>query len=307
MLIEAARDVTATKDVLTGEQQANTPVGTTLALIEQGLKVFSAIYKRIHRSLKNELALLYRLNRLYLDDESYFAFQDKKGVVARTDYESKDVDVIPVSDPTAVSDMQRLGRAQFLMEHFRGDPLIDQKELDKRVLEAANVADIDTLFAKQAPPNPEALVEAARMELEHKRLELDDRRLGKEEADSLAKNAKTIGDLVVALANMQKTTTKGPDGETQTTETPLSPQVIQLATLLMGVAGEQLDTKVAEDEVQPGNVPGMEGPPADQGVPGVPEGQPGPVGGEMGGGPPDDALSAGQGTVDGGNGGPGLA
>jgi chaperonin GroES len=54
LLIEAAKDVTATQDILTGDDtvQANQPVGTTLALIEQGLKTFTAIVKRIHRALK---------------------------------------------------------------------------------------------------------------------------------------------------------------------------------------------------------------------------------------------------------------
>ena len=69
MLIDAGREVAAVKDVLTGDAQGKASMSptTTLALIEQGLKVFTAIYKRIHRSLKAELNKLYRLNRIYGD------------------------------------------------------------------------------------------------------------------------------------------------------------------------------------------------------------------------------------------------
>jgi hypothetical protein len=61
MLIEAAKEISATKDILTGEtNQAQQPVGTTLAMIEQGLKVYTAIIKRVHRALKAELGLSLR-------------------------------------------------------------------------------------------------------------------------------------------------------------------------------------------------------------------------------------------------------
>jgi hypothetical protein len=84
--------VTATQDILTGDTvQSNQPVGTTLALIEQGLKTFTAIVKRIHRALKHELGVLYRLNARYLNPQTYFTFQDVQGVVAQEDYARDDM------------------------------------------------------------------------------------------------------------------------------------------------------------------------------------------------------------------------
>jgi chaperonin GroES len=77
LLIEHVKDVASVKDVLSGESvPANQPATTTLALIDQGLKVFTAIYKRLHRSLKQEFKKIYRLNSLFLDPEVYFRFQD---------------------------------------------------------------------------------------------------------------------------------------------------------------------------------------------------------------------------------------
>lgn len=187
MMVEAARDITATKDILTGETNgANQAVGTTLAMIEQGLKVFTAIYKRIHRSLKKELKCLYRLNALYLEPDAYFNFQDSEKAVKQQDYALGDIDIIPVSDPTIVTDMQRLGRAQFLMTTFRGDPNIDQRVLGKRVMEAASIPDIDELMPEpkqDGPPPPEVIKAMAEAERDKAKNEID-----KTKADADAAN-----------------------------------------------------------------------------------------------------------------------
>lgn len=165
-LIEAGKDVASIKDVLAGEQpQANVPATTVLALIEQGQKVFTAIFKRIHRSLKRELKKLYRLNRIHLADTVDFQVNEQWLSVTRQDYVDG-AGVAPISDPTMVSDMQQLGRAQYLMQ-FKGDPLVRQDELDRRLLKAASIDDIPKLMNPnpQAPPG----VVAKGMELDIKK------------------------------------------------------------------------------------------------------------------------------------------
>lgn len=163
MLIEAAREVASVKDVLTGEEPAaNTPATTTLALIEQGLKVFTAIYKRIHRAMKEEFGKLYALNRRYFDPVLYAAFTDAPDV-AEDDYKADPIDIVPVSDPTMVSDMQRLARAEFL-ERYKGQPGIDAIAITRRQFEAAGVENPDELFVKDQGPSPEALAHYAELE-----------------------------------------------------------------------------------------------------------------------------------------------
>jgi chaperonin GroES len=153
LLIDAGKEVAGVKDVLTGETVAgNTPATTMLAMVEQGLKVFTAIYKRVHRSLKSELAKLHRLNRLYLDEESEYKTGSEWRKISRADYE-KSSGVDPVSDPTMVTDMQKLGKAGFLKQ-YEGNPLFDQKKIIRRGLEAATIENIDDLFAANPPPNP---------------------------------------------------------------------------------------------------------------------------------------------------------
>jgi len=164
-LIEAGKEVASIKDVLTGEQASpNTPATTTLAIIEQGLKVFTAIYKRVHRSLKSELNKLYRLNRIYGDEKSVYKVGDTWKTITKQDY-ILGSGVEPVSDPTMVSDMQRLGRAQFLMQ-FANDPWCKGGDIRKRIFEAASIDKISDVLLDQPPPNP--VIAAKGMELEIK-------------------------------------------------------------------------------------------------------------------------------------------
>lgn len=172
MLIEAGKDISSVKDILTGDQNVNQTATTTLALIEQGQKVFSAIYKRVHRSLKEEFRKLYRLNKLYMQPEEYYRFQDKMLPILLEDYQGDDTDVAPVSDPDLVSDAQELTRAEALMR-FKGDPMFNQMELNKRYLRAIKEQNIDSLLVQEQPETPppdprvieaEAKAEKIRME-----------------------------------------------------------------------------------------------------------------------------------------------
>lgn len=280
MLIEASKDITATKDILTGDtQQANAPVGTTLAQIEQGLKVYSSIYKRVHRALKHELGLLYDLNAEYLDPQVYFEFQDDEKAVSQQDYAVGDVDVIPVSDPSIATDMQRIGRAQFLMQ-FRGDPLVDPKEVDRRVFEAAGIQDIDTLWAKAPPaPDPKLVDNQEKNKLKARELDI--------------KESESKANVEATLAGAQKDIM---DAMMQ------NPDFMVLAAKFIEIRRKQLEGD--NGPVQPGAVPGMAGPPANDGVPGVPEASPGAVGPSMGAGAGDVPVEAGGSPPAGGPGGP---
>lgn len=165
MLVEAGKDISSVKDVMTGDaQSANQSPTTTLALIEQGMQVFSAIYKRVYRALKDEYAKLYRLNGLYLNPETYFHVLDEQRQVGPEDYADGDFDIVPVSDPATVTNMQKLGRAEFLLQ-FRGDPLMRGDEIMRRVFEAASIDDPDELFVEEAPPDPGLLLKADEIEL----------------------------------------------------------------------------------------------------------------------------------------------
>jgi chaperonin GroES len=163
MLLQSAKDITSVQDVMTGEGTTNQPATTTLALIEQGHKVMTGIFKRIHRAFGNELGILFHLNRDYLDDEEYFLLNDgdQGQQIAREDYDDTDLDVIPVSDPSVVTDMQKLMRSEAEWSSFNGDPLVNQLELRRRRMEVLGTPDPKTMLSVPPPaPDPKMLIEA---------------------------------------------------------------------------------------------------------------------------------------------------
>lgn len=152
LLIESAKSIASLKEVLAGEQIANQSGIAALTLIEQGLTGFKSIYKRVYRSVKEELRLLYRLNSLYLNEQEYFRVMDEEQAVARADFDLKSVDVMPAADPTIVTDMQRMAKAQFL-DGYRDDPYFEPKKLRQKIFEYIG-EDSEELIV-DAPPTPE--------------------------------------------------------------------------------------------------------------------------------------------------------
>lgn len=187
LLIEAAKDISSVKDIMTGDEgRGNEAASAKLARIEQGMKVFSAIYKRIFRSLKKELKKLYDLNAVYMSEEQYFTLLDTQERVGRKDYNEDDLDIQPVADPNMVNDMQKLARAEFLLQ-FRGDPDVNQKEIKRRVLEAASIDDIDELMDVQPQPNPAIALKADEIDIKKRELALKETDLALKQADMMGK------------------------------------------------------------------------------------------------------------------------
>lgn len=171
-LIDAAKEITAVSDVMLGQETgANTPATTTLALVEQGQKVFSAIYKRVYRSLKSEYSKLYDLNRIFLDDEKAFRVLDTESFVGRQDYAEDDFDIVPVSEPGASSDVQRLAKAQALLS-LSGRPGLNEEEVTKRALRAMKINDIE-LIMPEKDPNAEPPIDMM-LQVERMRAEIDE-------------------------------------------------------------------------------------------------------------------------------------
>jgi chaperonin GroES len=156
LLIESGKEVAAVKDVLSGDvQNANVPATTTIALIEQGLKVFTAIYKRVYRALKDEFEKIYRLNSIYLAEKSNYNKGDEWRQIERQDY-NKSSGIEPVADPSVVSDMQRLSYAQFLLQ-FAGNPSFNNHEIYTTVFDYARIPNPSKYILTQPQPNPAIL------------------------------------------------------------------------------------------------------------------------------------------------------
>ena len=137
-LVDASQNVVRTTFEELADSNANTPVGTTLARIEQGMVVFSAIHARLHDSMGRVLKLLFRLNKTYLTEEEVF---DETGelLVKRSDFEGP-MNVVPVSDPNIFSEAQRFAQVQAVMQRAKEMPqLYDLRKVEVMFLERLKV------------------------------------------------------------------------------------------------------------------------------------------------------------------------
>ena len=145
-VVDAGRRFAATADLNVGDVNPNAPVGSTVALIEQGSKSFSAIHKRLHHSQGQEFRMLARLNADNLPEQMEFSASGQDSVIYAVDFDEK-VDVIPVSDPNIFSTAQRIAQAQAVMEMARSAPeLHDLYEAYKRMYEAIRIPNIDEVL-----------------------------------------------------------------------------------------------------------------------------------------------------------------
>jgi len=137
-LVDAGQSVVRTTFEELADSNANTPVGTTLARLEQGMTVFSAIHARLHDSMGRVLQVLFRLNKTYLDEEEVF---DEAGelLVRRADFEGP-MNVVPVSDPNIFSEAQRFAQVQAVMQRSKEMPqLYDLRKVEEMFLERLKV------------------------------------------------------------------------------------------------------------------------------------------------------------------------
>jgi chaperonin GroES len=152
LLIEAGREIASVKDIMTGDSGGRAQTATTtLALIEQGMMVFSAAYRRVFRALKREFEMLARLNAVHLSAERLSKFHDAgEPVDPAQEYDLGGMDVAPVADPRAVTKMQEMARAQLVMDMANGG-MVDPAAAARRVLEAANIEDREELAPEPSP------------------------------------------------------------------------------------------------------------------------------------------------------------
>lgn len=259
-LVEAGRDISSVKDVMVGEAKQGQAASTTLAMVEQGMKMFSAIYKRIHRSFGQELQKLYRLNSLYMPPQVYVTFLDADvpTPVLLQDYVEDDLDISPASDDSVVTDFQKLMKAEAILP-FKDDPEMNGKEIKRRYLEALGVEDIEALFSQDEGPNPAqvAMLQAKLKEIEAKVVT----------AKAAMLKAQSGAILDVAKAEAEEVGT----------------QINQYMATMNALQQAQGMSHAQQDRIA-GGMEGMDGAPANPAIPGVVERMEGAAEGGSGGG-----------------------
>ena len=155
MLIDSGKRFASIADTNVGDVNQAMPVGTTVALLERGTKVMSAIHKRLHYAQRIEFQLLAKVFGEYLPPMYPYQTGSGSQEVKQTDFDGR-VDVIPVSDPNIFSQSQRITMAQELMQLVQSNPEIHGPsgiyEAYRRMYAALGVDDVDSLL--QPPPQP---------------------------------------------------------------------------------------------------------------------------------------------------------
>ena len=151
-VVEAAQRFIGTTDMGMGQGNTEMPVGTTIALLERGSRIVSAVHKRLHTSMKSELRML---ARLFAEDPTPYPYNvGVDGMIKMQDFDNR-VDILPVSDPNIFSMSQRVVLAQEQLKLAQAAPdLHNLYESYKRVYEALGVSNIEQILNPEPEPQP---------------------------------------------------------------------------------------------------------------------------------------------------------
>ena len=206
-LVNYGERIVGSTDIMVGENVGqNTPAQTAQTMAEQGQKVFAGIFKRIYRSLNEEVRKIYRLNQLYLPNEVKFMGNS----VLAADYRPDPTDLRPAADPYIVSDVQRIMQAETLKMTALAVPGFNVHNVMKRYLEALKVPNIEEVLPDPQGPNaiqqqPDVKIQVEQMKAQERKLSIETKfklgmaKLQQEAEVNRAKIAKLEADAVKSI------------------------------------------------------------------------------------------------------------
>ncbi len=173
LLIQSSKELASISEIFVGKMPGqNTPATTTMATIEQGMKVFTAIYKRVYRALQEELYKLFYLNKKYLDPQTMVAVLDQP--INPDEFDDESYDICPTADPAATSRQEKLAKAQGLMEVGGTLGTLDKLKVTERVLIAMEEPNWQELISQQGPPpDPKMLQMQAKSQMDQQKVQMD--------------------------------------------------------------------------------------------------------------------------------------
>ncbi len=153
-VVNAGQKFAAITNFDTGNDSQNRAVGTTVAMLERGSRVMSAIHKRCYNSMKKEFRLLSKVFQIYLPPMYPYAVYGADRIIKSQDFDDR-VDVLPVADPNIHSLAQRVTLANENLKIAMSNPLMHNiREAYRRVYEALGTDDIDQLLIPEPRPTP---------------------------------------------------------------------------------------------------------------------------------------------------------
>ena len=154
VVVQAGQRFAAIADMQVGEGNQNAAVGTTVALLERGSRVMSAIHKRLYAGMKQEFKLLAKVFKTYLPPVYPFDVVGGRREIKQMDFDDR-VDILPVADPNIFSMAQRISMAQTELQLATSNPQIHNLYAAyRKMYEALNVKNIDQILPPPAPMAP---------------------------------------------------------------------------------------------------------------------------------------------------------
>lgn len=149
VLVESGQKFASTTETMTGDAATTGPVGTMVAQIEQGSKVFSGIHKRLHKAFGDEFIHIAELNGQFLPDSYPYRMASRDQHVLRQDFDDR-IDIVPVSDPNIFSSAQRIAMMQAALQMATQLPdLGDRAEAARQLLTAMRFPNPERIFPKR--------------------------------------------------------------------------------------------------------------------------------------------------------------
>jgi hypothetical protein len=153
-VVQAGQRFATITDLKVGDGNQQAAVGTTVAMLEQGTRVMSAVHKRLHYAMKQEFQLLAKVISDYLPPEYPYIIENQEQSIKSQDFDER-VDIIPVSNPNIFSQAQRIALAQTQMQLAAQAPeLHNMYEAFRRMYEALGVRDIDKILKAPSSTEP---------------------------------------------------------------------------------------------------------------------------------------------------------
>lgn len=288
LLINYTDRVAGTTDSMVGENPGqNTPAETSRNTMEQGMQVYSMIFKRVWRSMKEEFKKLHALNATYLPIQRSFGPNNSK--ILQEDYKSNADLVVPVADPNVTSMGMRIMQAVTIKQAAATTPGYSVPEAEKRFLRAMRIEGIESLYPgpdKVPPlPNPKAMVE--NMRLQGKKMELDWKK--QELITNILSGRRKAQAEIAKLEAEAMAITAGVHDDQAATRIKAFDTAINAMKTYSDMLTSQLDALKGDGdegggESKTGGVPGLAAPPSNAGVLSAPGQMAGSTNGAMGGG-----------------------
>lgn len=229
LLLAAAKDIASVKDVITGDTPATAPVGTTIALQDQALQVFSSIYKRIYRGFHDEFRLMYRCLKRWATAREKHEYEELTGGDFDEDFSGEGTDIQPIADPVVITKQQKIARIQTLLQlaesPIGGAAGMQQPQQAQAIVsEALDAMDWDRpeRFMGAVQPNPEV---QAKMQEVAATIELKKAQAAKTNATVPLEHARAVREMGLAAVDTHELHVKA-DGIKQTgsLQEPVEPQ-----------------------------------------------------------------------------------